>query len=129
MPVRAFLDDLLTRAFHTLWQTAAPLAVVLWTASGLSLGQLASVDGRQKAYVAIVVPLAAACLSALKTTALAYFKANRPEIIELTEEELSALHVNMGFLEPAPVATPVVDPAPVSPNAIRAGAVVTGDPA
>ena len=125
--VRTFLDDLLTRAFHTLWQTAAPLAVVLWTASGLSLGQLANVDGRQKAYVAIVVPLAAACLSALKTTALAYFKANRPEILELTEEELATLHVNMGFLAVPPAPAAIATPA--SASAIAAGAVITGDPA
>jgi len=117
--LKTFLDDLLSRALHTIWQAGAPLVVTLWAASGLHLADLAHASGRQKAILTVVLPLSSGVLSALKTTLTAYFKANKSVAVSLGEAELAKLHVNMGFVEPAVEQTA---------SAVAAGAVITGDP-
>lgn len=124
--LKSFLSDLFSRAFHTTWQTAAPLVVLDVAANHIDWADASTVSGRTKIFVTVVAPVAAATLSALKTMLVAYFKADEPELKQLTDAELAQLHINMGF-----ATTFAAESAPATPNpsAVAAGAVITGDPA
>lgn len=121
--LKSFLNDLFSRSLHTVWETGVPLAIALWAASGLHLADLAQTSGRQKALLTVLLPLGSGILAALRVMAVAWYKANKTEVKELTDAELTQLHLNMGFVEPT------VPAAPVSTSAVAAGAVITGDPA
>jgi hypothetical protein len=62
------LKDLALRALHTFWQSFLAVIGVTWAASGLNVSQITSVDSAKRFVLAALIAVAAAALSAVKTT-------------------------------------------------------------
>ncbi len=62
------VKDLAVRALHTFWQSFVAVIGVTWAASGLNISQITGVDSAKRFGLAALVALAAAGLSAVKTT-------------------------------------------------------------
>ena len=62
------LRDLALRALHTFWQSFVAIIGVTYAASGLNVGQIVDVDSAKRFALALLAAVAAAALSAVKTT-------------------------------------------------------------
>lgn len=71
------LRDLTGRALHTFWQAFLAVVGATWAASGLDIGSITDLDSARRFGLGALAALAAAALSAGKTTMLALLAQRR----------------------------------------------------
>lgn len=119
--IEAFVIDLVKRAGSSAWQAASAVATVLWLRSGLHASDLFTASGLHTALTFVGAGAIGAGLSAAKTTALAFVKAQKGTLLVVAEDAGKAVEADLPKaltategvkVIPAVPIAPVADPAP-----------------